>query len=150
MDAESMAETVETCCRCGSPLAHEPVLILVQSGPLHSAHPVINLCPACADSMTRWFARGQSSRPADRASKPTERSDGPSRHRRHRRRSRRKRRALVRGSLAVAVALVVFSIILISLYVFYGVTGAFLASKRLSENNICILKMGGMARVFRP
>jgi hypothetical protein len=126
MDAESMSETVETCCRCGSPLAHEPVLILVQSGPLHSAHPVINLCPACADSMTRWFARGQSSRPADRASKPTERSDGPSRHRRHRRRSRRNRRALVRGSLAVAVALVVFSIILISLYVFYGVTARLL------------------------
>ena len=64
MDAESIAKTVETCCRCGSPLEHDPVLILVQSGPLHSAHPVINLCPSCAGSMTRWFARGQSSRPA--------------------------------------------------------------------------------------
>ena len=38
MDAESMAKTVETCCRCGSPLLrHEPVLILSpQSGPLLS------------------------------------------------------------------------------------------------------------------
>ena len=63
MVAESMAKTVETCCRCGSPLEHDPVLILVQSGPLHSAHPVINLCPSCADTMTRWFARGQRSRP---------------------------------------------------------------------------------------
>jgi len=126
MDAESMDKTVETCCRCGSPLAHEPVLILVQSGPLHSAHPVINLCPACADSMTRWFARGQSSRPADRASKPTGRSDGTSHHRRHRRRSRRKRRTLVRKSLAVAVAFVVFLIVLIILYVFYGVTARLL------------------------
>ena len=94
MIAESMAKTVETCCRPGSPLEHDPVLILVQSGPLHSAHPVINLCPSCAGSMTRCFARGQRSRPADRASKPTGRSDGPSHRRRHRRRSRRKRRAL--------------------------------------------------------
>src|SRR5271165_4186088 len=127
MVAESMAKTVETCCRCGSPLKHDPVLILVQSGPLHSAHPVINLCPACADSMTRWFARGQRSRPADRASKPAGRSDGPSGHRRRRRRLRRKRRALVRGSRAVAVALVVYSIVLIILYVFYGVAARLLA-----------------------
>ena len=70
MVAESMAKTVETCCRPGSPLEHDPVLILVQSGPLHSAHPVINLCPSCADSMTRCFARGQRSRPADRARNP--------------------------------------------------------------------------------
>jgi len=66
MDAELMAKTVGTCCRCGSPVEHDPALILVQSGPLHSAHPVINLCPSCADSMTRWFARVQSSRPAER------------------------------------------------------------------------------------
>jgi hypothetical protein len=73
MDAESMSETVETCCRCGSPLAHEPVLILVQSGPLHSAHPVINLCPACADSMSRWFARRHHARQPEPAAQPIER-----------------------------------------------------------------------------
>ena len=126
MDTESMAKTVETCCRCGSPLEHDPVLILAQSGPLHSAHPVINLCPSCADSMTRWFARGQSSRPAERASKPTGRSGGASHRKRHRRRSRRKRRALVRGSLAVAVAFVAYSIVCIILYVFYGVAARLL------------------------
>jgi hypothetical protein len=127
MVAESMAKTVETCCRCGSPLEHDPVLILVQSGPLHSAHPVINLCPSCADSMTRWFARGQRSRPADRASKPTGRSDGPSHHRRHRRRSRRKRRALARGALAVTIVVIVFSIVGIIIYEFYAVAARLLA-----------------------
>ena len=100
MDAESMSETVETCCRCGSPLAHEPVLILVQSGPLHSAHPVINLCPACANSMTRWFARRHHAQQPEPAAHPIERPAGTShRHRHHdhhqlrqRRRWRRRRR----------------------------------------------------------
>ena len=123
MDTESMAKTVETCCRCGSPLEHDPVLILAQSGPLHSAHPVINLCPSWADSLTRWFARGQRSRPAEclethrairrhippqtASARIAAQAEGP-----------------VRGSLAVAVALVAYSIVCIILYGFYGVACA--------------------------
>ena len=40
-----MADVVETCSRCGKLIEGEPALILVQSGPLHPAHPLINLCP---------------------------------------------------------------------------------------------------------
>ena len=126
MDAESKAKTLETCRRCGMPLGHEPVLILVQSGPLHSEHPAISLCPSCADSLTRWFARGQGSRPADRSTKPAEQPDGRSRHSRHRRRSRRKRRALKRAALAVTIVIVIFLFVSIIIYGFYGVAARFL------------------------
>jgi hypothetical protein len=124
MDAESMSETVETCCRCGSPLAHDPVLILVQSGPLHSAHPVINLCPACADSMSRWFARRHHARQPEPAAHPIERPAGTShRHRHHdhhqlrqRRRWRRRRRRLIRKAVAIAYVFLTFTILTLVAY----------------------------------
>ena len=120
MDAKSMSETVQPAAGVARPSCTSRCLSWSNPGRCIPP-PVINLCPACANSMTRWFARGQSSRPADRASKPSSdqrpippqtpsatiagQAEGP-----------------VRGPLAVAVALVVFSIIFIILYVFYRAT----------------------------
>src|SRR4051794_31544672 len=126
MAAEPMAETGETCGRCGSPLKGEPVVILIQSGPLHASHPVLNLCPSCANSLTRWYVRGQGSSAA-RPTKSSAPSDRPSHRERHRRRSRRRgRRALTRRTIAVAVVFVVFSIICLILYESFVVLARFL------------------------
>jgi hypothetical protein len=126
MVAESTAKTRENCSRCAMPLEREPAVVLVESGPLHSAHAIIKLCPYCTDSLTRWFARGHGSGRADRSSKPSAPSEAPSRERRHRRRSHRTRQVFARGAFAVAIALVVLATAAFVLYEFYVITTHFL------------------------
>ena len=79
-----MADVVETCSRCGKLIEGGPALVVVQSGPRAPAQPVINLCPACADSMSRWFARRHHARQPEPAAQPIDRPAGTShRHRHH-------------------------------------------------------------------
>ena len=113
-----MADVPAACSRCGKLLEREPAQILVQSGPLHKAHPVINLCPACTDSMSRWFDRHHHSRVPVPAARHTERPTEPSRRdgHRHRRRWRAKRRRLVRAAVAISCVFVAFTILIFVIY----------------------------------
>jgi len=70
-----MADVVETCSRCGKLIQGGPALVVVQSGPRAPAQPVINLCPACADSMSRWFARRHHAPPGSRSPRPNPSND---------------------------------------------------------------------------
>lgn len=46
------------CCgRCGEPIREASSRIVVESGPLHSRHPELSLCPHCSRSLERWFDR---------------------------------------------------------------------------------------------
>ena len=119
-----MADVVETCSRCGKLIEGGPALVVVQSGPRAPAQPVINLCPACADSMSRWFARRHHARQPEPAAqhKHTERPAGTShRHhdhhqRRQHRRWRRRRRRLIRTAVAVAYVFLTFTILTFVVY----------------------------------
>jgi ribosome-binding protein aMBF1 (putative translation factor) len=120
--SERMADVVETCSRCGKLIEGEPALVVVQSGPRAPAQPVINLCPACADSMSRWFARRRHAREPEPAAQHTERPADTSHrhrdhhHRRQRRRWRARRRRLIRGALAIAYVFVSFTILTFVVY----------------------------------
>ena len=121
---EKMADVVETCSRCGKLIEGGPALVVVQSGPRAPAQPVINLCPACADSMSRWFARRHHARQPEPAAQPIERPAGTShRHRHHdhhqrrqRRRWRRRRRRLIRTAVAIAYVFLTFTILTFVVY----------------------------------
>lgn len=73
-----MADVVETCSRCGKLIEGGPALVVVQSGPRAPAQPVINLCPHCADSMSRWLARCATT-PGSRSPRPDPSNDRPTR-----------------------------------------------------------------------
>ena len=112
-----MADVVETCSRCGKLIEGGPALVVVQSGPRAPAQPVINLCRACTDSMSRWFARRHHARQPEPAAQPIERPAGTS-HRDHdhhqlrqRRRWRRRRRRLIRKAVAIAYVFLTFTIL---------------------------------------
>jgi len=115
-----MADVVETCSRCGKLIEGEPALVVVQSGLRAPAQPVINLCPACADSMSRWFARRHHAREPEPAAQHTERPANTSHrhrdHRRQRRRWRARRRRLTRGAVAIAYVFVSFAILTFVVY----------------------------------
>ena len=117
-----MADVVETCSRCGKLIEGEPALVVVQSGPRAPAQPVINLCPACAGSMSRWFARRHHAREPEPAAQHTERPADTSHrhrdhhHRRQRRRWRARRRRLIRGALAIAYVFLTFTILTFVVY----------------------------------
>lgn len=125
---EKMADVVKTCSRCGKLIEGGPALVVVQSGPRAPAQPVINLCPACADSMSRWFARRHHARQPEPAAQPIERPAGTShrhrhRHRHHdphqlrqRRRWRRRRRRLIRKAVAIAYVFLTFTILTLVSY----------------------------------
>jgi ribosome-binding protein aMBF1 (putative translation factor) len=114
-----MADVVETCSRCGKLIEGGPALVVVQSGPRAPAQPVINLCRACADSMSRWFARRHHARQPEPAAQPTERPAGTS-HRHHdhhqRRRWRAKRKRLIRAAVAIAYVFLTFTVLAFVLY----------------------------------
>ena len=115
-----MADVVVTCSCCGKLIKGEPALIVVQSGPRAPAQPVINLCPACADSMSRWLARRHHARKPEPAAQPIERPAGTS-HRQHhghrqRRRWRARRRRLIRAAVAIAYVFLTFAILTFVLY----------------------------------
>ena|SRR5208282_5417823 len=117
-----MADVVETCSRCGKLIEGGPALVVVQSGPRAPAQPVINLCPACADSMSRWFARRHHAREPKPAAQPIERpADTSHRHRHHdhqqrRRRWRARRRRLIRAALAIAYVFLTFTVLTFVVY----------------------------------
>ena len=117
-----MADVVVTCSRCGKLIEVEPALVVVQSGPRAPAQPVINLCPACAGSMSRWFARRHHAREPEPAAQPIERpADTSHRHRqRHGHRQRRwwraRRRRLSRAAVAIACVFLTFAILTFVLY----------------------------------
>ena len=99
----------DICSRCGVLIEGEPVRVVVQSGPLHLAHPVINLCRACADSMSRWFARNRKSEGGEPAPRPAERSNTSSHSRRHRRGKAEKRKGLIRAAIGITVVFLGFA-----------------------------------------
>ena len=115
-----MADVVVTCSRCVKLIEGEPALVVVQSGPRAPAQPVMNLCPACAGSMSRWFARRHNAREPEPAAQPIERpADTSHRHRhghRQRRRWRARRRRLSRAAVAIACAFLTFAILTFVLY----------------------------------
>ena len=114
-----MADVLHLCSRCGKLIEGGPALVVVQSGPHAPAQPVINLCPHCADSMSRWFARRHHARQPEPAAQPIERpADTSHRHRhldhRQRRQSRRwraKRKRLIREAVAIAYVFLTFTIL---------------------------------------
>ncbi len=117
-----MADVLETCSRCGKLIEGGPALVVVQSGPRAPAQPVINLCRACADSMSRWFARRHHARQPEPAAQPIERPAGTS-HRHHdhhqhrqRRRWREKRKTLIRAAVAIAYVFLTFTVLAFVLY----------------------------------
>ncbi|MGD0044631.1 MAG: hypothetical protein ABSE84_30205 [Isosphaeraceae bacterium] len=119
-----MADVVVTCSRCGKLIEGGPALVVVQSGPRAPAQPVINLCPACADSMSRWFARRHHAREPKPAAQPTERPAGTSHRHRHldhhqrrqRRRWRAKRKRLIRAAVAIAYVFLTFTVLTFVVY----------------------------------
>jgi hypothetical protein len=66
-----MAETSETCSRCGGPLGPDRSEVAITSGRLTATHPALTICPRCTDSMERWLARGGAGRSRqERPSRP--------------------------------------------------------------------------------
>src|SRR5262245_52034161 len=57
-----MAETSETCSRCGDPLGRDHFEVAITSGRLTATHPALTICPHCTDSMERWLERGGAGR----------------------------------------------------------------------------------------
>ena len=47
----------ERCGRCGDPIPEVSARIVIESGPLRSAHAELNLCSHCSGSLERWFDR---------------------------------------------------------------------------------------------
>lgn len=52
-----MTEPTKTCGRCGEPIEQVRARVLIESGPLHETHPVLELCDYCSESLERWMAR---------------------------------------------------------------------------------------------
>src|SRR5271157_3360813 len=54
-----MTETTACCGRCSRAIEDTAIDVSVDGGPLHSADPVLRICPECAASLSRWLERGR-------------------------------------------------------------------------------------------
>jgi hypothetical protein len=52
-----MNETASVCDRCGSPIVRASARVLIESGPLHSGFPKLDLCGHCSESLEHWLAK---------------------------------------------------------------------------------------------
>src|SRR5262249_32868318 len=46
----------------GLPIGDDPSVVRIESGAMHEAHPTLDLCPACTDSLGRWLERRKKKR----------------------------------------------------------------------------------------